>query len=117
MNFFRNLIAILAAMMAAATLSLAHAQDAVLDQAKTQKIVGEMYTGYIGVADESKATPEIRRHIEEVNSKRLALYTRLSQQQGVAVAQVAGVTAEKLIGRAAPGEVVKPGPSQPWTPK
>lgn len=117
MKFFRTLLAAFAALTAAATLSLAHAQDAVLDQARAQKIVGEMYTGYLGVADEARATPEIRRHVTEVNSKRLALYQKLSKEQGVTPDQVAALTAEKLITRAAAGEMVKPGASLPWTPK
>lgn len=118
MTFFRTILAAFVAMFAAATLSIAYAQDAaVLDQAKAQKIVGEMYSGYVGIADEAKATPEVRRYVTEVNSKRLALYQKLAKEQGVTPEQVAGLTAEKLIGRAKPGEVIKPGASLPWTPK
>jgi uncharacterized protein YdbL (DUF1318 family) len=117
MKLLKPILAAFAALAAMATLSLAHAQSAVVDQARAQKIIGEMYTGYVGVADEARATPEIRRNVTEVNSKRLALYQKLSKEQGVTPDQVAALTAEKLIGRAAAGEMIKPGASQPWTPK
>jgi uncharacterized protein len=117
MKLFRTIIATLAALASAASLLVAHAQDPVIDQAKAQGVVGEMYTGYLGVADEGRATADIRRRMEEVNSKRLALYTQLSQEQKQPVATVAALTAEKLISRAESGEAVKPGASQPWTRK
>jgi uncharacterized protein YdbL (DUF1318 family) len=118
MSMIRKISALFAAMAVAGALSVAHAQasDAVLQQARAQGIVGEMATGYLGIADESKATPDIKRRVEETNAKRLSLYTQLSQKSGETVANVAGVTAEKQIARADSGEMVKPA-NGGWTKK
>jgi uncharacterized protein YdbL (DUF1318 family) len=118
MSMIRKISSLFAAAAMAGALSVAHAQanDAVLQQARAQGVVGEMATGYLGVADEGKATPDIKRRVEETNAKRLSLYTDLSKQSGQTVANVAGVTAEKQIARAASGEMVK-GASGGWTKK
>jgi uncharacterized protein len=118
MSMIRKISTFFAAMTIAGALSVAHAQagDPVLQQARAQGIVGETATGYLGVADESKATPDIKRHVEETNAKRLSLYTQLSQKSGETVSNVAGVTAEKQIERAGSGEMVKPA-SGSWTKK
>jgi uncharacterized protein YdbL (DUF1318 family) len=118
MSMIRKISSLFAAAAVAGALSVAHAQasDPVLQQARAQGVVGEMSTGYLGIADESKATPDIKRHVEETNAKRLSLYTQLSQQSGQTVANVAGVTAEKQLSRASSGEMVKPA-SGGWTKK
>jgi uncharacterized protein YdbL (DUF1318 family) len=119
MNLIRKLATLAAAMVAAASLSVAHAQagDPVIMQAKAQAVVGEMYTGYLGIADEGKATPDIKRHVDEVNAKRLQLFTQSAQANSQTVAVIAGLSAEKQIARAGSGEVVKPGASAAWTKK
>ena len=118
MSMIRKFSAILAAMTIAGALAVAHAQagDPVLQQARAQGIVGETAAGYLGIADDAKATPDIKRHVEETNAKRLSLYTQLSEKSGETVSNVAGVTAEKQIERAASGEMVKPA-SGSWTKK
>jgi uncharacterized protein YdbL (DUF1318 family) len=118
MSMIRKISSFFAAAAMAGALSVAHAQanDAVLQQARAQGVVGEMGTGYLGIVDESKATPDIKRRVEETNAKRLSLYTDLSKQSGQTVANVAGVTAEKQIARAPSGEMVKPAGSG-WTKK
>lgn len=119
MSMIRKFSALLAAAAFAGTLSVAQAQqgDPVLSQARAQGVVGEMYTGYLGVADEGKANADIKRRVDEINAKRLSLYTQLSQKTGEPVANVAAVTAEKQIERATSGEAVKPGANQAWTRK
>lgn len=110
--FFATAGAALAASLCAAS---AQQADPVLAQAKALGVVGEMYTGYLGVADDSKATPDIKRRVEETNAKRLSLYTDAAQKQSETVANVAGVAAEKLMARAASsGEQVKASQSDPW---
>ncbi|MEP7209202.1 MAG: YdbL family protein [Alphaproteobacteria bacterium] len=118
MSMIRKISTLFAAMAVAGALSVAHAQagDPVLQQARAQGVVGEMATGYLGVADESKATPDVKRRVEETNAKRLSLYTQLSKQSGETVANVAGVTAEKQISRASSGEMIKLA-SGSWTKK
>ena len=117
MSMFKKIAAFFAAIFAAATLMTAWAADPVIEQAKAQGIVGEMYTGYLGIVDESRATPDIRRRVDETNAKRLSIYTETAKENGQTVAVIAALTAEKQIAGAEAGEVVKPGASDPWTKK
>jgi uncharacterized protein YdbL (DUF1318 family) len=114
MSMIRKFIAVFAAMFAAMSLSLAHAQDAALEQAKAQGVVGEMYTGYLGVVDPAKASAAVKRAVEETNAKRLAIYTETAQANGQTVAVIAALTAEKQIARAPSGSAVKAGASDAW---
>mgnify|MGYP000123758691 CR=1 FL=1 len=114
MRLFRNMFAALVMALASLSLQPAVAQDAVIDQAKAQGIVGEMYTGYLGIADSSRATADLRRRVDEVNARRLSIYTETSQRTGESVSTIAALTAEKQIGRAMSGEAVNPGAGQPW---
>lgn len=117
MSMISKITATVTAMFIATSLTLAHAQDAALEQAKAQGVVGEMYTGYLGVVDGANASSDVRRRIDEVNAKRLEAYTDLASKSGQTVAVVAALTAEKLIARADGGEVVKPGAGDAWTKK
>jgi uncharacterized protein len=91
-----------------------YAQDAVLEQAKASGVVGEMYTGYLGIADPGRASSDLRRRVDEVNARRLAVYTELAQREGQSVETIAALTAEKQIGKADSGEAVKTGPDDAW---
>lgn len=118
MSIIRKFIAMIAALAAGLTFtSAAFAQDAAIDQAKAQGVVGEMYTGYLGFPDASKASADLKRRVDEVNARRLSLYTKTSQDSGQPVATIAALTAEKQIARAGSGEVVKPGATDAWTKK
>ena len=117
MRLFRKIFASLVMLAASLSLTPAMAQDAVIDQARAQGIVGEMYTGYLGIADSSRASADLRRRVDEVNARRLAIYTETSQRTGESVSTIAALTAEKQIQRAASGEVVNPGSGQSWTVK
>lgn len=114
MRLFRKLFAALVMLAASLSLSPAVAQDAVIDQAKAQGVVGEMYTGYLGIADSSRATADLRRRVDEVNARRLSIYTDTSQRTGESVSTIAALTAEKQIQRAMSGEAVSAGAGQGW---
>ncbi|MEZ5936935.1 MAG: YdbL family protein [Hyphomonadaceae bacterium] len=113
----RSALSALVAVVMFAVAAPALAQDAVLDQAKAQGQVGEMYNGYLGVVDGASVSADVRRRVDEVNAKRLAAYTELSKKSGEPVTTVAALTAEKLIARASSGEKVKAGSDQGWKPK
>lgn len=118
MTMIRKFFVAFSAMFVATSLSLAHAQtDPALEQAKAQGVIGEMYTGYLGVVDGANASADIKRKVEETNAKRLTIYTQTSQQTGQPVSVIAALTAEKQIARSGPGSKVKPGPSDAWTTK
>lgn len=117
MSMFKKIATWFAAIFAATTLMTAWAADPVIEQAKAQGIVGEKYDGYLGVADAGRASAEVKRKVDETNAGRLAEYTRISQKTGDPVSTVAAAMAEKLFANATAGEVLKPGPTDPWKKK
>jgi uncharacterized protein len=117
MNMFRKILAAFAAMFAASALMVAHAADPAIEQAKALGIVGELYTGYLAVVDPAKASADIKRRVEEINSGRLQEYTRVANSNGQTVQTVGMLAAQKQFDRAQPGELVKPSASEPWTKK
>jgi uncharacterized protein len=117
MSMLKKFFTALAAMFAAATLMTAYAADPVIEQAKAQGIVGEMYTGYLGIVDASKASGDVKRRVDEINAGRLQEYTRIASTNGQTVQVVAGLMAQKQSERAQSGELVKPSASEPWTKK
>ncbi len=117
MGMLKKFAAWIAAMFAAATLMTAWAADPVIDQAKAQGIIGEKYDGYIGVVDTSRMTPDLQRQVDRVNNGRAAEYKSIAEKTGVALADVGIGMGEKLFARAESGEMLKPGPSDPWKQK
>ena len=85
----------------------------IVDQAKTDKLVGEKLNGYLGFVTSSVST-EVRDAVNEINIKRKSIYTRLAREQNVGVADVAGLTGEKLVAKAKPGEMIMLGDNQ-WS--
>jgi len=83
----------------------------IVDQAKTDKLVGEKLNGYLGFIAPSVST-EVRAAVNEINIKRKSIYTRLAREQNVGVADVAGLTGEKLVAKAKPGEMIMLGDNQ-----
>lgn len=100
--------AMIVAMFAAAALMTAYAADPVIEQAKAQGIIGELSTGYLGIVDESKASADLKRRVDEINAGRLQAYNEIATRNGQPVATVAALAAEKQFERAEAGEVVKP---------
>ena len=115
-KFTARLATMFAAAFAAATLMTAYAADPVIEQAKAQGVIGEMSTGYLGIVDEAKASPDLKRRVDEINAGRLQAYTEVANKNGQSVATVAALAAEKQFERAESGEVVKPN-GQGWTKK
>jgi uncharacterized protein len=117
MSMLKKFTTWFAAIFAAATLMTAYAADPLIEQAKAQGIVGEKYDGYLGIVDAGKASADVKRRVDETNAGRLQVYSEISKKSGQTVQIVAAAMAEKNIARAESGEVVKPGPSDPWTRK
>lgn len=117
MSMFKKFATWIVAMFAATTLMVAYAADPVIEQAKAQGVIGEQFDGYIGVADPGRASPDVKRKVDQINAGRLAEYTRISQKTGDPVSTVAVAMAEKLFANASPGEVLKAGPGEPWKKK
>ena len=117
MSMFKKIATWFVAIFAATTLMTAWAADPVIEQAKAQGIIGEQYDGYLGVIDNNRASGDVKRKVSEINSGRLAEYTRISQKTGDTVDIVAKAMAAKQFDRAGSGDMLKPGPSDPWQKK
>ena len=116
MSMLKKLVAMFVAMFAAATLMTAYAADPVIEQAKAQGVIGEMATGYLGIADPSKASADLKRRVDEINAGRLQAYTEIATERGQTVGVVGALMAEKQFARAQAGEVLKP-EGQGWIKK
>jgi uncharacterized protein YdbL (DUF1318 family) len=115
MSMMKKITTWFVAMFAAATLMTAYAADPVIEQAKAQGIVGELYTGYLGIVDPSKASADLKRRVDEVNAGRLQAYTEIASKNGQTVQIVGELAAQKQVERAESGELVKPSSAEPWT--
>ena len=93
MSMFKKIASFFIAMFAAATLMTAWAADPVIEQAKAQGIIGELSTGYLGIVDASKATPDLKRRVDGVNAGRLQAYTDIASKNG----QPYQITREGLV--------------------
>jgi len=116
MSMLKKFATWFAAAFAAATLMTA-AADPLIDQAKAQGVIGEKFDGYIGVVEASRVTPDLQRQIDRINNGRLAQYKEIADKTGVALADVGIGMGEKLFARAGSGDMLKPGPSDPWVKK
>ncbi|MDH3282137.1 MAG: YdbL family protein [Gammaproteobacteria bacterium] len=100
----RTIAAMLLALLMLAPAGMATAAD--LNQAKAAGWVGEKVDGYLGLVKPG-APEEIAKMMAAINSKRKAEYENIATRNGVAVTQVARLTAAKVIGSAASGTYVQ----------
>lgn len=84
-----------------------------LASAKTQGLVGEQPNGFLGVI---KATPEAVELAADINAKRRAAYEEIARKNGITLEQVANLTGQKAIEKAAPGVYVQT-PDGQWVKK
>ncbi|WOI52499.1 YdbL family protein [Parvularcula sp. LCG005] len=83
------------------------AAPAIIEQAKSDCVVGERIDGYLGVIDDKAASDALRRSVREINQKRSAAYDSLASRNGVTPAIAAAATAEELINSAPSGHCVQ----------
>src|SRR3546814_393466 len=99
----------IAAAIAGAAVTRAHAQagsDPVVEQARSQGLVGEQVDGYLGFAKSPAA--DLKARVDAINIKRRAFYTDLAAKRGVTVQEVGAATACELFqSRIAPGEAYR----------
>ncbi len=105
MTIFRNLIAALAILaFGAVAVPVAHAGNPQIEAAIAAGDVGERIDGYLGIVGTADAAT--KRKVQEVNNKRRAVYDKLAAQRGATIEQVAYLTGEKQIAKAAPGTFI-----------
>ena len=90
----------LAALAAAVAFSLpAAAQDAALNQARSQGLIGEQADGYLGYVPGASISADLRGRVEQNNIQRRALYTRRAAERGVSVNEMAAAVACQVFER------------------
>ncbi|NOX83468.1 MAG: YdbL family protein, partial [Alphaproteobacteria bacterium] len=104
-SFVVGLLAITLA--AGLTATTAVAASDLIEQAKSQCIVGEQADGYLGVVSGASASSELRREVRDINQRRKAYYADIARRNGVSVEVTAVLTAEKLINQARSGHCVR----------
>lgn len=67
-----------------------------LQEAKTEGLVGELRSGYVGLVVES-APSEVVAMVRDVNNQRRELYQQIASQNGISVEQVAALAFEKAV--------------------
>lgn len=75
-----------------------------LEAAKTQGLVGETPTGYLGVVRDSGQASDI---VEVINQARRQEYARIAEKHDIAVSQVEAVAGKKAIEKTPPGQFIK----------
>ncbi|WP_328188097.1 YdbL family protein [Marinobacter sp. OP 3.4] len=106
MTLLRYATALLMAMalaLPAMAMSLDEAKGR-LDEAKSQGLVGEMPTGYLGVVSPGGDAAEI---VEAINDARRAEYARIAEKHGIAVSEVEAVAGKKAIEKTPSGEYIQ----------
>ncbi len=107
-RFFIGAVAVgLLAMALVVTTTPVTAASAIVEQAKSECIVGEQADGYLGFVPGANASSALRREVRDINQQRKSAYANLARKNGVSVEVTAALTAEKLIRQARSGHCVR----------
>lgn len=77
-----------------------------LDAAKSQGLVGEMASGYLGAVAPS-ASADVAALISDINAKRRAKYAEIAAKNGTSLAAVEALAGKKAVEETAPGNFVQ----------
>ncbi len=94
-------------------LSIGTAHALSLSAAKSQGLVGETPTGYLGVVDNSSS--EAKNLVADINAKRKDKYRSISSKNGQPLNIVEKLAAQKVYEKASRGEYLQQGGS--WVKK
>lgn len=106
MTLFKYATALLMAMMLAlpaAALSLDEAKSR-LESAKSEGLVGEMPTGYLGVVSDDGDASAI---VKVINEARRAEYARIADKHDIPVTQVEAVAGKKALEKTPAGQYIQ----------
>ncbi len=85
-----------------------------LHEAKSQGLVGESITGYVGVVKNASGVAEL---VKTINIKRKASYQKIAARNGTSLAAVEQLAAKKAIEKTAKGHMVQLTPGGAWKSK
>lgn len=91
----------LSASYASVAMAQTTSSKAIVDQAKTDNLVGERIDGYLALVN-ANAPAHVQAAVNEINIRRKSVYTKLARSGGTEVAVIARLSGEKLIAKAAP---------------
>lgn len=77
-----------------------------LDQAKSQGLVGEQASGYLGIVS-PPGSREVRDLVEDVNLRRKDEYERIAARNGIDLGQVETLAGKRAIERSGSGDYVR----------
>lgn len=106
MTLFKYATAVVMALMLAlpaAALSLDEAKGR-LDSAKSEGLVGEMPSGYLGVVSAGGDAAAI---VEAINEARRAEYARIAEKHDIPVSQVEAVAGKKALEKTPSGQYIQ----------
>jgi len=103
MSIFKNKKLNLITLLSAACLSFS-AWAISLDDAKSQGLVGEDSSGYLGLVVQNA---EAKTVVDEINAKRKAQYLKLAKKNNLSLAQVEALAAAKTIEKTQAGHFVE----------
>ncbi|MCF2859018.1 YdbL family protein [Pseudoalteromonas sp. SMS1] len=75
-----------------------------INDAKTQGLVGENASGYLGVI---KGSSDVNKLVAEINKKRKAKYQQLAKKNKISLAQVEKLAAEKTFKKTSSGHFIQ----------
>lgn len=85
-----------------------------LQEAKSQLLVGESVTGYLGVV---KSNAGVSALVKDVNAKRKASYQKIAKRNGTSLSAVEELAAKKAIEKTARGQMIQTSPGGAWVRK
>lgn len=85
-----------------------------LQEAKSQLLVGESVTGYLGVVESSS---DVSALVKDINAKRKASYKKIAKRNGTSLSAVEQLAAKKAIEKTARGQMIQTSPGGAWVRK
>ncbi|NOX28032.1 MAG: YdbL family protein [Gammaproteobacteria bacterium] len=82
-----------------------------LQEAKSQLLVGESVTGYLGVVKPSAGVAAL---VSDINAKRKTSYQKIAKRNGTSLSAVEQLAAKKAIEKTARGQMIQTSPGGAW---
>ncbi|PCH60055.1 MAG: hypothetical protein COC05_05305 [Gammaproteobacteria bacterium] len=85
-----------------------------LQEAKSQLLVGESVTGYVGIVKDAAGVAAL---VNDINAKRKASYASIAKRNQTSLNAVERLAAKKAIEKTAVGQMVQLAPGGAWVKK
>ncbi len=87
-----------------------------LQEAKSQLLVGESVTGYLGAVPQGavEASASVAVLVNDINAKRKASYQKIAKRNGASLTAVEQLAAKKAIEKTVSGQMIQLSPGGAW---